>query len=90
MRLSRTHFRTNRNGAPTSIVRKNGSYIQRITPLGRIDIGVLVGGLLDDVYRTGALWDLEGYCGRYCDSVCDAVGIWARCVTYHPRRSTGI
>jgi hypothetical protein len=66
------------------------SYIQRITPLGRIDIGVLVGGLLDDVYRTGALWDLEGYCGRYCDSVCDAVGIWARCVTYHPRRSTGI
>jgi hypothetical protein len=60
---------------------------KKLHPIG-VDLPTEVGGILH--WRYLASVGLVRHCGGYCDNICDAGGIWARCITHHIRRSAGI
>ena len=52
----------------------------------KMNMGIsLIGSVLDDIFKKQRSSN-----GRCSDIICDAGGIWARCVIYHPRHSARI
>jgi hypothetical protein len=70
-----------------ALSKKLDALSKKLHPIG-VDLPTEVGGFfIGDIWH---LWGLVRHCGGYCDNICDAGRIWARCITHHIRRSAGI